>query len=82
MAHVTNADLAELLADLAANEDGVRQKALKRAARSAFLWPEEAEELLRNGRKLTELHSVGPFIGQHLQSRIENPPSREETRDP
>lgn len=82
MASVTNADLAELLAELANGESGLRQKALKRAARSAFLWPEEAEDLWRGGRKLTELHSVGPFIAQHLQGRIENPPTREQTADP
>ncbi len=73
MADVTNADLAESLAKMAKSESGMRQKALKRAARSAFLWPEEAADLLRSGRKLTELHGVGPFIAQALQDQIENP---------
>ncbi len=73
MADVTNADLAESLAKMAKSESGMRQKALKRAARSAFLWPEEAADVLRSGRKLTELHGVGPFIAQTLQDQIKNP---------
>lgn len=82
MPAVSNADLADLLADLAEEESGVRQKALKRAARSAFLWPEEAAELLASGRSLTELHGVGPFIGQELRKAIENPPARASARNP
>ena len=62
MPAVSNADLAELLAAEAKKEGGIRQKALKRAARSAFLWPEEARELASSGRSLTELHGVGAFI--------------------
>ncbi|MBA3272949.1 MAG: hypothetical protein H0T11_03630, partial [Chthoniobacterales bacterium] len=73
MAVVSNADLAELLAEQAQSAEGVRQQALKRAARSAFLWPDEAADLLQAGRSLTELHSVGPFVAEQLRSRIENP---------
>ena len=80
---MSNADLAELLAHQAEAESShTRQRALKRAARSAFLWPEEATELLASGRSLTELHSVGPFVAHHVQSWIENPPAREDLRDP
>lgn len=82
MAIVSNADLAELLASLATKATGVRQKALKRAARSAFLWPEEAADVLAGGRSLVELRSVGPFIEQELKRRIENPPARRAARDP
>jgi histidinol phosphatase-like PHP family hydrolase len=82
VAHVTNADLAELLADSAEAETGIRQRALKRAARSAFLWPEEAADLLQSGRALTELHGVGPFIAQILQQRIENPAAGGQPSDP
>src|SRR5215218_2179769 len=71
MTTVTNARLAELLAGLAAEESGVRQKALKRAARGAFLWLEEAEEIVRRGGKLTELHGVGPFVAGHLEKAIQ-----------
>jgi len=61
---ISNADLAEWLAVRSAEATtALRQKALKRAARSAFLWPVEAAELLAEGRSLTELHSVGSFVG-------------------
>jgi histidinol phosphatase-like PHP family hydrolase len=75
VASLTNAQLAELLADLAENSDGIRRKALKRAARSAFLWPEEAADLLATEHSLTELHGVGPFIARELQRWIEAPPA-------
>jgi len=82
VAHVTNSHFAEFLADLAETETGIRQKALKRAARSAFLWPEEAMDLWQSGRKLTELHGVGPFIAEQLQKRIENPAAGIPPSDP
>jgi histidinol phosphatase-like PHP family hydrolase len=82
MALVSNADLAELLASLANKESGIRRKALKRAARSAFLWPEEAADVLAMGRSLVELRSVGPFIARELQTRLENPPTRRPVRHP
>lgn len=82
MPGVSNAELAEFLAEKAQEESGVRQKALKRAARSAFLWPEEAAHLLAGDRSLTELHSVGPFIAEQLRARLENPPPSPAPRDP
>lgn len=83
MSVVSNADLAELLAHRAeAETSSTRQRALKRASRSAFLWPEEAGEIHKSGRSLTELHSVGPFVAHQLRTWIENPPPREEARDP
>jgi histidinol phosphatase-like PHP family hydrolase len=53
---------------------GILVRAFKRAARSAFLWPEHASDLLATGRPLTELHGVGPFISDQLREWIENPP--------
>lgn len=82
MAPVSNADLAELLALEAADAEGMYQRALKRAARAAFLWPEEASELHRAGRKLTELHAVGPRIGGVLARLIESAEPRDHNRDP
>jgi histidinol phosphatase-like PHP family hydrolase len=79
---VTNADLAELLALESREAEGVLQRALKRAARAAFLWPEEASALHGDGRRLTELHGVGPRIAAMLQTWIENPPTHERQRDP
>jgi putative hydrolase len=79
---VTNADLAERLALAAREADGVLQRALKRATRSAFLWPEEASALHEAGRSLTELQGVGPRIAGMLQSWIENASPAESERDP
>jgi histidinol phosphatase-like PHP family hydrolase len=70
----SNAALAELLAQKAETSSGILVRALKRAARSAFLWPEHARELLAAGRELTELHGVGPFLARQLREWIENPP--------
>jgi hypothetical protein len=38
-ATLTNVDLAELLAREAEQQEGIRQRAFRRAARAAFLWP-------------------------------------------
>jgi len=76
MQRLSNAKLAELLARQAAQEEGIRQRAYKRAARSAFLWPEEAADLLAKGRALVELKSVGPFIARQLHTWLEKPPLR------
>ena len=53
---------------------GILVRAFKRAARSAFLWPEQAQALLAGGRELTELHGVGPFLARQVREWIENPP--------
>jgi histidinol phosphatase-like PHP family hydrolase len=71
---LTNSQLAELLSREAEHAEGMRQRALRRAARSAFLWPEHAATLLDQKRDLKELHGVGPFIGGLLQRWIEDPP--------
>ncbi len=63
---VSNARLAESLAEKAEAAEGVRQQALKRAARKAFLWTEEASELLATGRSLTQLYGVGPFVAEQI----------------
>ena len=77
----SNADLAELLARKAETSSGILVRAFRRAARSAFLWPELASDLVAAGRPLTELHSVGPFITKQLRAWIEKPP-RDPTRPP
>src|ERR1700759_3864695 len=73
-AFLTNAELAELLAREATPREGILVRAFRRASRSAFLWPEAASDLVRDGRPLTELHSVGPFIAKQLTAWIESPP--------
>lgn len=82
MPWISNADLGELFANLAKQEGGVRQKALRRAARSALRWPEEARDVLADGRPLSELPGVGPFIETTMQKFIEHPPTRRHRRDP
>lgn len=73
---ISNALLAELLAREAEQTSGIRVRAFRRAARSAFLWPVRASDLVANGGELTELHGVGPFIAQQLRAWIEKPPLR------
>lgn len=70
---MSNADLAELLARKAETSSGILVRAFRRAARSAFLWPEHASDLHVAGRPLTELHGVGPFIAQQIHEWIEKP---------
>jgi histidinol phosphatase-like PHP family hydrolase len=79
---ISNADLAELLADAAKDAEGVMRQALKRAARSAFLWPEHACDLLQEGSSLTELHGVGPSLAKRIAAWIEKPPPLPRIRDP
>jgi histidinol phosphatase-like PHP family hydrolase len=75
---ISNAQLAELLAREAERSSGIRIRAFRRAARSAFLWLEHASDLVASGRALTELHGIGPFIAQQLRAWIENPPAEGE----
>ena len=69
----SNSEAAEFLARAAESAEGIRQRACRRAARSAFLWPEHARDLLEQGRSLTELHGVGPFIAAQLRKWLEQP---------
>ena len=71
---LSNADLAELLARKAETSSGILVRAFRRAARSAFLWPELASDVLAADHPLTELHGVGPFIARELRAWIERPP--------
>jgi putative hydrolase len=71
---LNNARIAELLALEAANATGHLQRAFSRAARNAFLWPEEAAELVQQNRLLTELAGVGPFLSKTIQEWINSPP--------
>jgi histidinol phosphatase-like PHP family hydrolase len=72
-ARPSNSDLAELLARKAETSSGMLIRAFRRAARSAFLWPERAVDLVAAGRLLTELHGVGPFIAKQLLEWIQKP---------
>jgi histidinol phosphatase-like PHP family hydrolase len=71
---LSNAAIAELLAQEAERQEGIRQRAYRKAARSAFLWPEQAVDLLAAGRSLTELKGIGPFIARTLRTWLDEPP--------
>jgi histidinol phosphatase-like PHP family hydrolase len=70
---LSNTDIAELLAQQAECETGILSRAYRRAARSAFLWPEEASELVTQNRSLTELRSIGPFIEKQIRQWFDEP---------
>ncbi|HEX6820628.1 MAG TPA: PHP domain-containing protein [Candidatus Sulfotelmatobacter sp.] len=69
-----NSDLAELLALAADTAKMPLQRALRRASRKAFLWPEQASSLLAEGRDLTELAAVGPHLARLITGWIQNLP--------
>jgi histidinol phosphatase-like PHP family hydrolase len=73
---LSNTNIAELLAEQAEREKGVLPRAFRRAARSAYLWPEEASNLVAQNRSLTELRSIGPFIEKQIRIWIDKPPPR------
>ena len=73
-AFLVNTEIAELLATEAETAKQPLQKALRRAARRAFLWPEEAAQLVRQGRSLEELSGVGPYLNKVIGHWIEKPP--------
>src|SRR5512133_323048 len=68
---LSNTDIAELLAQQAETETGILSRAFRRAARSAFLWPEEVSDLVVQNRSLTELRGIGPFIEKQVRQCIE-----------
>lgn len=68
-----NATLAELLARAADREQDRKGKALRRAARRALMWPEEARDLLEQGRSLTELRAVGPYVARVIEDLLDRP---------
>jgi DNA polymerase/3'-5' exonuclease PolX len=76
---LSNTDIAELLAQQAEGESGILSRAFRRAARSAFLWPEEASHLVAQNRPLTELRGIGPFIEKQIRNWIDEGPRRPRT---
>jgi DNA polymerase (family 10) len=84
---LSNGRLAEILVRMGEDEPAPhRQRALQRAARSAFSWPVEASALLDGGGSLTELRAVGPWLERVIRAlleadTIEPPPPPEIRRD-
>jgi DNA polymerase (family 10) len=76
---LTNADLSELLSAAADEETGHRATALGRASRNAMTaWVEEAAEVAGEGRSLTDLPGVGPWVARRIHEWLDDPPSVEE----
>jgi histidinol phosphatase-like PHP family hydrolase len=71
---LSNTDIAELLAKQAEAETGILSRAFRRAARGAFLWPENATDLATQNRSLTELRGIGPFIEKQIRRWLDKPP--------
>ena len=59
---LTNADISELLAREAEQAKQPLQRAFRRAARGALLWPGQAADLYREKKTLTELSGIGPYL--------------------
>jgi len=78
---LSNTDIAELLARKAESQSGILSRAFRRAARSAFLWPEEVTEVVAQNRSLTELRAIGPFIERQIRRWLDKPP-RQSNRPP
>ena len=72
---LSNGRIASLLARESASAPGHLALALKRASRSALLWPEEAADLVATGRPLTELQGIGPNLSRLIAGWIKSPPS-------
>jgi histidinol phosphatase-like PHP family hydrolase len=79
---VSNRQIAELLALAGEKAEGYARKAFFRAAHAAFVWPVEAAHLVEEGRSLTELPSVGPFLAKEITGWISNPPEEFPTPPP
>lgn len=72
---LTNADLAELLAIEAENARPPLTRAFRRASRRAFLWPQEATEVIQSGGSLTELQGIGPYLEKLIRNWLADPPN-------
>ncbi|MGI8620054.1 MAG: hypothetical protein ACR2L6_13345 [Gemmatimonadaceae bacterium] len=71
---LTNIRLAELFACAAETEKDQRRRALRRAARRALMWPEEAWRMADAGLSLTDLAGVGPWISARMLEWLREPP--------
>ena len=69
-----NSQIAELLATESESAVHPVDRALRRASRRAFLWDVEACQLVREGRSLTELPGIGPYLAKKILRWLEDPP--------
>ncbi|MFP5352060.1 MAG: PHP domain-containing protein [Actinomycetota bacterium] len=71
---LTNEQIAELLAHLSDEHEGNKQKAARRASRKAYGWPEEAADIVADGRSLKDLPAVGPWVARQIHEWLDDPP--------
>ena len=71
---LTNSQIAELLAIAGDDAKPPLNRAYRRASRKALLWEEEASCLYREGRSLTELPGVGPYLEKIIRGWIQVSP--------
>src|SRR6266545_3212694 len=74
IAEMDNAAIAELLSRESETASYPLKRALRKAGRVAFLWPEEADDLVRQGRSLTELSDIGPYLEKLIMGWLSHPP--------
>ena len=71
-ARPTNSVLSDFLAGRAREEEGHRRRALERAWRAAmFSWTEEVADLADQGRPLTDLQGVGPWLAGVIEEWLD-----------
>src|SRR3984885_12459353 len=68
---LNNSDIAELLAQ----ESEKARPPLQRAVRRAFLWPEEASDIVAQNRSLAELSGIGPYLEKKIRAWMADPPA-------
>lgn len=71
---LSNEQIAELLALAADEHEENKEKAARRASRKAYTWPEEAADLVDEGRSLKDLPAVGPWVSRLILEWLEEPP--------
>lgn len=71
---LTNEQLGELLALAAEEHEGNKEKAARRASRKAYAWPEEAADVVADGRSLKLLPAVGPWVARLIEDWFDDPP--------
>jgi histidinol phosphatase-like PHP family hydrolase len=80
---LSNAQIAELFTRVAEEQDqDHRRRALRRASRAAFFWPEEAADVVRADRPLTDLTAIGPWLARIVADWLVDPEGPEPPEPP
>ncbi|HVF52315.1 MAG TPA: PHP domain-containing protein [Actinomycetota bacterium] len=82
MTVLSNRTIAELLIAYSDDLSEQKAKACRKAARAAYGWPEEAAQLLEEGRSLTELNRVGPWLATVIKGLFAEVPDDPEPPPP